>query len=72
LRKKDNILKTEKEKHKAIVLYLINERKEMLLKMHEMRMKMQTPSKNFLFTVGMMNKLQKVTPPSHRAEMCEF
>uniref|UniRef100_A0A914D2V5 Cortactin-binding protein-2 N-terminal domain-containing protein n=1 Tax=Acrobeloides nanus TaxID=290746 RepID=A0A914D2V5_9BILA len=43
LRKKDNILKTEKEKHKAIVLYLINERKEMLLKMHEMRMKMQTP-----------------------------
>lgn len=27
----------EKERHKAMVLFLINERKQMLVKMHELR-----------------------------------
>uniref|UniRef100_A0A1I7YF74 CortBP2 domain-containing protein n=1 Tax=Steinernema glaseri TaxID=37863 RepID=A0A1I7YF74_9BILA len=34
-------LAMEKEKHKKIVLFLINERKQILLKMHELRLKAQ-------------------------------
>ncbi|KAK0400249.1 hypothetical protein QR680_003422 [Steinernema hermaphroditum] len=35
-------LVVEKEKHKKIVLFLINERKQILLKMHELRLKNQS------------------------------
>uniref|UniRef100_A0A0N5AX86 CortBP2 domain-containing protein n=1 Tax=Syphacia muris TaxID=451379 RepID=A0A0N5AX86_9BILA len=37
LGKMEKKMQDEKERHKAIVLFLINERKQMLVKMHEMR-----------------------------------
>ncbi|CAJ0931247.1 unnamed protein product, partial [Mesorhabditis belari] len=37
-------LQVEKEKHKAMILFLINERKQLLLKIHEMRLKGEPPN----------------------------
>lgn len=35
-------LEAEKERHKTMVLFLINERKQMLVKMHELRVKSES------------------------------
>ncbi|VDM71800.1 unnamed protein product [Strongylus vulgaris] len=42
-------LEAEKERHKTMVLFLINERKQMLLKMHELRVKSESHAFRFGF-----------------------
>ncbi|KAK5969681.1 hypothetical protein GCK32_018838 [Trichostrongylus colubriformis] len=50
-------LEAERERHKSMVLFLINERKQMLVKMHELRVKSEA---NALMTPGDLALLEEL------------
>ncbi|PAV69322.1 hypothetical protein WR25_27298 isoform B [Diploscapter pachys] len=55
----DKKLESEREKHKCIVLFLIQERKQMLLRMHQMKIKGNSEGKNSLSSNQLINEMRK-------------